>query len=80
MMAAMSLMANGFNTISRIPMLNAFSSDKYSLYPVYKIIGMSGLIFTSSSASLSPMISGMVLSVTTMSNPAGFFLKTSRAS
>ena len=57
----------GFIIKTLIPRVAAFSLDIFSLNPVERIIGISGRICSNSFANLSPVISGMVISVITRS-------------
>ena len=77
---AKSALTMGLYASALIPISAALSSVIFLLYPVHKTTGISGLIFISSPASLSPVMFGIVISVTTISNAWGLDLNNSRAS
>jgi len=77
---AISFVVSGFMTNSRMPSSLAFCSVMSSLNPVHRTIGISGRMPISSLESLSPVISGIVMSVITRSNRSGCSLNTRSAS
>ncbi len=73
-------MERGFERTASIKVELAFSVVVILLKPVTRTTGRSGRMSFIFSASWVPLISGMVRSVSTMSNFSGFFLIISSAS